>query len=397
MLRPSIGQLAAIKETTGVRIEPWKYGAKAALCISADFELAWAFQYAKGDRASDAGVRTRACFDRLLRAFQEAQIPVTWAVVGHLLLNGCSRDHGTGLAHADLPRPPPYSNRSWSFETGDWYQHDPCTSLSEDSAWYAPDLIDRLLSSPGLNEIGCHSFSHTDFSDRNCPPELARAELEACQGLAAKIGVRLKSFVFPGNFEGNHDVLASMGFVAYRGSTNAHLSYPFKAGGAWNLPGSLQLFDPVVDYGRRIPHYVEKALETGTLLHLNFHPSELDSQTIERTLVPALRYLKQFEERGLIWFGTMDEIAGYCEARGLVVAKATTGSHRLTGIDIELAFDSDKYSKASITLSLPWVGSIPRCTINGVDSHPGKNCFAKNGRLFITIDHLSHAVVVDLT
>jgi len=208
--------------------------------------------------------------------------------------------------------------------------------------------------------------------------------------------VRLKSFVFPGNFEGNHDVLAGMGFVAYRGSTNAHLSYPFKAGGVWNLPGSLQLFDPKVDYRRRIPHYVEKALKTGTLLHLNFHPSELDSQDIERTFVPALRYLKQLRERGLIWFGSMDEIAAYCEGRSLAVVRATTGN-LLMRIDIESAFDSEKYSKASITLSLPWVGSIPRCRIDGVDSHPGKNCFVKNGRLFITIDHLSHAVTVDLS
>ena len=209
--------------------------------------------------------------------------------------------------------------------------------------------------------------------------------------------MRLKSFVFPGNFEGNHDVLASMGFVAYRGSTNAHMSYPFKARGVWNLPGSLQLFDPAVDYHRRIPHYVEKALDAGTLLHLNFHPSELDSQTIDRTLVPALRYLKRFEEHGQIWFGSMDEIAAYCEARSLAVLRPTTGNHRLLGINLEFAHDSEKYSKASITLSLPWVGSIPRCTINGVDSHPGKNCFAKNGRLFITIDHLSHAVAVDLS
>jgi len=397
MLRPSIGQLADTKETTGVRIEPWKYGAKAAACISADFELAWAFQYAKSDRASDAGVRTRTCFDRLLRALQEAKIPVTWAVVGHLLLDDCSRDPDTGLAHANLPRPEPYSNRNWTFEAGDWYQHDPCTSLGEDPAWYAPDLIDKLLLSPGLNEIGCHSFSHTDFSDRNCPPELARAELRACQDLAAKLGVRLRSFVFPGNFEGNYDVLARMGFVAYRGSTNAHLSYPVKARGVWNLRGSLQLFDPAVDYRRRIPHYVEKALDTGTLLHMNFHPSEVDSQTVERTLVPALRYLKGFEERGLIWFGSMDEIAAYCEARSLAVVRATTGSHGVMRIDIESTFDSDKYSKASLTLSLPWVGSIPRCTIDGVDSHPGKNCFAKNGRLFITIDHLSHAVTLELS
>ena len=181
------------------------------------------------------------------------------------------------------------------------------------------------------------------YTDQNCPPKLARAELRACHDLAAKIGVRLKSFVFPGNFEGNHDVLAGMGFVAYRGSTNAHLSYPFKAGGVWNLPGSLQLFDPRVDSRRRIPHYVEKALKTGTLLHLNFHPSELDSQDIERTLVPALRYLKQLRERGLIWFGSMDEIAAYCEGRSLAVVRATTGSHGVMRIDIESTFDSDKY------------------------------------------------------
>ena len=394
--RPSIGHLASHMEKDDVRIEPWKYGAAAAVCVSSDFELAWASQYAGKERAVDEGWRTRAYFPDLIQAFEETNVPITWAVVGHLFLNGCLRDPATGFAHSDLPRPQPYSNRSWSFEAGDWYQNDPCTTVHDDPEWYAPDLIDRICSSPTPHEIGSHSFSHTDFSYGNCPREVAEAELRACRDLAAEHGLQLKSFVFPGNFEGNFEALARLGFIAYRGSTNAHLAYPNKVGEVWNLPGSLQLFDSSVDYHRRLARYVRKAIETGTLIHLSFHPSESNPSAIQETLVPGLRYLRGLEERGLLWIATMEEIASYCEARGSITWKAFKDGERVTRIDVDSDLDREKYPLGSITLSVPWAGSMPRSVANGTEHLDRRDCFIRAGRLFVTQDSLPSTLTIEL-
>ena len=40
---------------------------------------------------------------------------------------------------------------------------DPCTNVINDPAWYASDLVDKIIKADVNHEIACHTFSHLDF------------------------------------------------------------------------------------------------------------------------------------------------------------------------------------------------------------------------------------------
>ena len=65
---------------------------RGGMIISADFELAWAFRYSKSN--TDPRVKadqSRKNFPFLLKLFENYQIPITWATVGHLFLESCNK------------------------------------------------------------------------------------------------------------------------------------------------------------------------------------------------------------------------------------------------------------------------------------------------------------------
>jgi len=241
------------------------------------------------------------------------------------------------------------------------------------------------------HEIGSHSFSHTDLSDANCPPEVAQGELRRCQEEASQKGIGLRSFVFPGNFEGNFAALRENGFIAYRGGDGVDLSYPEKAHGLWNIRESLQLFDPEVDYSRRLPLYVEAAIRAQVACHLSFHPSEPSAATVSGVLLPALAYLKSLEARGDIWIATMEELASYCEARSSALVREVSPLDWI----VKWGHDPDRYPRAAITFSVPWAGSSPTCEVDDEEAaERGQSCFVRSGRLYMTITHPHSALRV---
>ena len=202
-LRYRLGWLPRVNPHQRFEFSP---GKRAAIVISADLELAWAWRYDRQDpQQPNLAIRmahqTRDNMPKLLELFDRYEIPVTWAIVGHLFLDGCELENGK--AHSGMLRPPYFENEFWRYRSGDWYEHDPCSSAEQAPEWYAPDLIRDILSAKVKHEIACHTFSHIDCSDKNCSPELMDAELAECRRLAQEWGIDLKSFVFPGNLTGN--------------------------------------------------------------------------------------------------------------------------------------------------------------------------------------------------
>ncbi len=114
---------------------------------------------------------------RILEAFDSRRLPATWAVVGHLLLGSCQRGVD-GRAHPEIPRIEPFETPWWKFEGPDWFQHDPCTDVHRDPAWYAPDLVALIRDSPTGHEIASHTFSHMGLGTC-CSHDVAVAELRA--------------------------------------------------------------------------------------------------------------------------------------------------------------------------------------------------------------------------
>ena len=194
--------------------DPSKYipeGYKAVCLISADFEMAWAFRYLKDERRFDPdiaekmGMLTRENVPIILDYCDQYNIPITWATVGHLVLKSCKKENGK--KHPNIPRIPYSNSKYWDYRSGDWFDDDPCRDYKTDPAWYAPDLIDDILARKVKHEIACHSFSHIDCSDENCPAEVFEAEIKECQKLSEEKGITLKSFVHPGHQIGNLDSL----------------------------------------------------------------------------------------------------------------------------------------------------------------------------------------------
>ncbi|MCJ7448597.1 MAG: polysaccharide deacetylase family protein [Bacteroidales bacterium] len=288
---------------------------KGIVIFSADFEMAWAFSFSKTKQkeAIEKGLSERKNVPVILDLFEKYNIPVTWATVGHLFLSQCIRGVN-GLAHPEMPRPGFFENRNWNFSSGDWYQHDSCTDVKSDPAWYASDLIDRIIASKTNHEIGCHTFSHIDFTYKNCPKSLADAEIDACIKLAADKGIKLNSMVFPGGTFGNYESLKERGFTCYRKPMRYHIDLPYvDSHGMVAIPSSLGLDkDP---YGwtkefhlKMIRNYLIKAAKYKLVCHFWFHPS-MDKWYLENLMPEVLKMVADYRSSGKIEVKTMSKLA----------------------------------------------------------------------------------------
>jgi peptidoglycan/xylan/chitin deacetylase (PgdA/CDA1 family) len=282
---------------------------KGGLIFSADFELGWAFRYAKdGSGPEKKAAQSRTNIPVLLRFFEEHAIPATWAAVGHLFLRSCKQGD-----HDWQHRIPHFENKYWSFSRGDWFDCDPYTSWDKADAWYAPDLIERILESRITHEIGCHTFSHIDMSYRYCPVIVAEDEIKACVDVASEWGLTLKSFVFPGGTYGNFEALKKYGFDSYRKRLDYELGTPFRdRHDLLVIPSSSGLEDNGLGwtpdyYIRRYKRYIDKAVETQTLCHFWFHPS-FDAWFLKQVFPGILKYAADKRESGDLWIGTMGDL-----------------------------------------------------------------------------------------
>lgn len=284
--------------------------AEGGMIISADFEMAWAFRYSKRNvNPLEMARQERENVPVLLSLFEEFSVPITWATVGHLFLESCQKgDH-------DLMRRIPHFDDHWKFTSGDWFDHDPYTDYHRDNSWYAPDLIELTLRSSVKHEFGCHTFSHIDCSDKNCPAGVLEDEIKACKDAAGKWGIEFKSFVFPGGTYGNYQVLKKHGLKIYRKNMKHDLAYPFRDELGLLVTSSTASFGKGFDwtadyYVQRFRKIIDKAINSKTIAHIWLHPS-VDKWTLRYVIPPVLKYAAEQRQKGRLWIGTMGQIADH--------------------------------------------------------------------------------------
>lgn len=282
---------------------------RGGVIFTADFELAWAVRYSKTTKDPIAYAKSeRANVPIILQCADDYNIPITWATVGHLFLEKCSKGDHDWMARL------PYMDDHWCFTEGDWFDHDPYSSLEEDPEWYAPDLIKMILASKIEHEIACHTFSHIDCSDKNCPPQVLDDELVACKREADKMGLELKSIAFPGGTVGNLPVLAKHGIKIYRRRVGKYeLGYPYRdssgilvspTGPCIALPHPGWTVEEEFVYFKKS---IDKAIKCNTLAHMWFHPAS--SKEAFTLLMPKIfAYCAQKRAEGLLWIGTMNDL-----------------------------------------------------------------------------------------
>ncbi len=252
---------------------------KAVVTITADFELAWGWQFAKGFSYSDAinkAKEARKNIPAILDLCEKFGIPINWATVGHLFLSECSIEKG--IIHPEIKRLKNFENSYWKFSNNDWFENDPHSNWGKDPEWYAPDLIKLILDAKTEHEIGCHTFSHIDCSDSICSSEVFGSEVSACKKAAKKFDLNLISFVHPGHTIGNLDKLAELGFNSFQTDYANILGYPEKhKNGLWELKRTYEFAyrkDWSVDYHiYRYQKIIERAIKNSVVCNFWFHPS----------------------------------------------------------------------------------------------------------------------------
>lgn len=285
---------------------------KGGLIISADFEMAWAWRYTKtGADCFAKGRRERENFPQIIKILEKNNIPITFATVGHLLLEKCTRGDHEWMAKIS------HFDDHWKFTSGDWYDYDPYSDYETSPEWYAPDLVQMIKDSTVDHEIGTHTFSHIDFSNKNCLPEVADDEIKACIDAAKKFDVKIESIVFPGGTWGNIEVLKKHNFTIYRKRNNFDMAYPYRDDFGLLVTTSSRCLEYDLDYGwsaeyflDRLKKYINKAIATNTIAHLWFHPS-LDPFILYNIFPGILSYSANLREKGLLWIGTMRDIASH--------------------------------------------------------------------------------------
>jgi peptidoglycan/xylan/chitin deacetylase (PgdA/CDA1 family) len=285
---------------------------KAVLIISADFELAWAFRFSKNQKDPVANAKLRAQRARknvlkILELCEKYDVPITWATVGHLFLESCSKDNGK--AHENLENLNHFESPFWKFDSGDWFKDDPCSNFKKDPEWYAPDLIKNIIDSKVKHEIGSHTFSHIDCRESVCSPSVFKSELNECIKVAEPYNVKLKSFVFPGHTFGNFDLLPEYGFTSYRTNYRNILGYPIKhPNGLWEHESSAEFnIRPTWSTKYQIYRYkkiIDRAIKNKTNCHFWFHPS-VNSQFVSDIMPSVLEYISQRKDE--IFITTMGE------------------------------------------------------------------------------------------
>ena len=310
---------------------------KGYVMATIDLELMWGFNKALVERP---WIRRSPSFRRyvrnmgkaryvvrsLLETTEELDFPLTWAIVGHLVLDRCKRS--CGRAHPDMPRPRVASRL-------DWYAFDPCSDLARAPLWYGRDIVEAVLDSPVEHEIACHSFSHVDFS--MCDRLVAEAEIRACRSLLKEhLGIRPVSFVFPFDRVGHLDLLARYGFKAFRAPRKSSLwplndperlkgfvmsrleepltsrlrlpppiGFPKKIGALVEIPNTGLLYKPVEESLIILLSRLSKALllvcRKGLLLHVYTHLHNLaQGHAYLWAFKKFLELVKEFEEQGLL-------------------------------------------------------------------------------------------------
>ncbi|MDP3787102.1 MAG: methyltransferase domain-containing protein [Candidatus Omnitrophota bacterium] len=185
--------------------------------ISIDTELAWGtFDHGGHIKYSEAYKRYRSIVSKILELFSKYEIRATWAIVGHLFLDACTKENGR--LHPDIVRP------TYSWYQNDWFDCDPGTDISRDDFWYGSDIVEMIKKAAPKQEIASHSFCHTIFSDEGCSRQTAESDIAKCVILARDKGIKLNTFVFPRNSPGHLDILSEYGFRVFRGKDAASLS-----------------------------------------------------------------------------------------------------------------------------------------------------------------------------
>ncbi|MFY9992350.1 MAG: polysaccharide deacetylase family protein [Rhodoplanes sp.] len=283
---------------------------KGKLTISVDLELAWGVW----DQLTLEDLRMAETAERpicaaLLELFDRHSVPATWAMVAALLDEPSAKKH-----------PGPVS------------------------CWYAPDIVEQIVRAKTAHEIGSHGGRHIDLAAADA--RAAEDDLLFAKHIHRSHALPFQSLVFPRNRVGNFDAVARAGLRVYRGRDVGWTSAAHRAGrwaakaanladkalpipppsvtpqaraGLIDVPGSMLLIGrngarrfvlPAVTRAK-LSMGLRRAMKTGEVFHLWFHPSNFYYRRQEQldTLAWFLELAAEQASHGRIEIATMGSYA----------------------------------------------------------------------------------------
>ncbi|MFZ0592440.1 MAG: hypothetical protein WAM39_18425 [Bryobacteraceae bacterium] len=292
-----------------------------AVVISIDTEQIWGhFDIISEEAFSRRYPHAPAVNDRLLERLCAVGISATWDVVGGLSLDGADGpdDHRmTGLPKA-------------------WISRVPAGNEITEPLWYRRRFVTAIRDAIPTQEIALHGgLTHMIWRPGEHPPESLLLELMSGVKALKEIGVQPRSFVFPRDLEGHHELLVKAGIQCYRGRAaiaSERLGYNLAGSvaraleevtsltpppvwpeevlpGLWNLPASLSIYCMGRARSRWIPMHlrldrvrlgVERAIRRKGVFHLAMHPENLaESSEAFDTFESILVYLCRMRGEGV--------------------------------------------------------------------------------------------------
>ncbi|GGO65562.1 polysaccharide deacetylase family protein [Nonomuraea cavernae] len=285
--------------------------------LSLDTELAWGTNSEDLPRFSRILDEEPQIIRRLIDLLDGYQVPATWAVVGRLLLDPAVR---SGPARTP-------------------------------ERWYsAPYLTEWLTGARVRHEIGTHTFSHVYAHDPGTTRDVWVRELEAAAEVSERLGLPMRSIVYPRNQVGFVDTLSDFGIIAYRGvernwygNRSGALHFLDRALGTAaptyaapalregerlvNLPASQFLIGgngprrliPIASRVRQARLGLDRAVRRGEIYHLWFHPFNLGGDPrMFGALEQILREVRARRDRGELAVMTMAQAAEFVLANAEV-------------------------------------------------------------------------------
>jgi peptidoglycan/xylan/chitin deacetylase (PgdA/CDA1 family) len=282
---------------------------KGSFSISIDLELAWGvWDKIENNYLNNAINLERQIIVKLLKLFDIYNIPVSWATVAALLDN---------------------KNRM--------------INIGDKNAWYAPDIIDKIINSKTKHLIASHSYAHPNF--RESSEDTIIEDFEKSEYFFKTINIQPNVLVFPRNQIAHLPVLNKFNYKFYRSldkswykkvsefnkllgkfSNICDKVFPFRSNsikpkihsnGLIEIPSSILLMSrngfkfavTNTNMYYKIKNGIELAIENKECFHIWFHPSNFYFKSHKQfdLLKKILIFVNSKKEKGLIDVKVLNE------------------------------------------------------------------------------------------
>lgn len=282
---------------------------KASFVISIDLELAWGiWDRVNSNYLKNASNSERNIISELLKIFDEFDIPVTWATVAALL-----------------------------------DKNNKMIKIGNERAWYAPDIIEKIISAKLNHLIASHSYAHPNFRETNV--EIINEDFEQAEYFFKKNNIKTNTLVFPRNQIFHLPILKKFNYKFFRGVDKswyknvyrynkffgkiANISdkiFPIKTNSIniinhesdlIEIPSSILLISrnglkfAVTNFNMlyKIKNGIDTAIKNNEIYHIWFHPSNFYFKSSKQfdLLKEILIYINKKREQNLIEIKLMNQ------------------------------------------------------------------------------------------